>query len=85
MGNTGGKILADVDTDYGQIEQLTRDCLEDTHVQAAVNFPTTLRRLSKAEYDLLYRHGWEVANYTLLSRCPDIFAHQKVTFGEFTH
>ena len=77
MGNAGRKILADAGTDLQRIKQLTQDCLEDTHVQAAVNFPTTLRRLSQAQYDLLYQHGWEVANHTLISWCPDLFVHRK--------
>jgi NTE family protein len=73
MGNPGRKILADAGITEERIKHLTSECLSHTHVQTAVNFPTTLRRLSKVEFDLLYQHGWEVANCTLHSRCPTLF------------
>ena len=73
MGNTSRGILTDAGTDREVMDKLTRDCLSDIEVKKAVNFPTTLRRLSETEYDLLFQYGWEVANCTLLSRCPDLF------------
>ena len=75
MGNPGQKILADAKMEQQGITGYTTNCLDEAQVQAAVNFPTTLRRLSETEYDLLFTHGWEVANYTLQSRCPDLFGH----------
>ena len=41
-------------------------------------FDTTLRRLKEHEFDLIYQHGWEVANFTLLSRCPEYFSHMGI-------
>lgn len=81
MGNTGRKILADAGIDKQSIDEYTRDCLDESQVQTAVNFPTTLRRLTDAEYDLLFEHGWEVADHTLKSRCRGLFGtirHRKV-------
>lgn len=45
--------------------------LEDT--QTAAGFPTTLRRLLAAEFEILCRHGYEVADATLASRQSDRF------------
>ena len=47
-------------------------------VEKVKYFETTLRRLTENEFDLLYQHGWEVANYTLLSRCPEYFSHIEI-------
>lgn len=73
MGNTSQKILNDAGTNQEVVSEITRDYLDDTEVQKAVNFPTTLRKLSETEYDLLFQHGWEVTNCTLLSWCPQLF------------
>jgi NTE family protein len=75
MGNTSRKIFTDAGTDREFMDELTRDCLSDIEVKKAVNFPTTLRRLSETEYDLLFQHGWEVTNCTLQSWCPDLFRY----------
>lgn len=44
------------------------DQLSDVDVRWAESFKTTLRRLSGVEFELLMRHGFEVANATLATR-----------------
>ena len=77
IGNTGRDILEDVETDRELIDRLTKNSLSPQEVQSAGEFKTTLRKLTEAEYDFLYRHGWEVANFTLQTRCPDLFQYKE--------
>ncbi|MDE0011649.1 MAG: patatin-like phospholipase family protein [Candidatus Poribacteria bacterium] len=81
IGNTAREILETIETDEGLdeelIDELTRNTLSMKQAKDAEDFKTTLWRLEEAEYDLLYRHGWETANFTLQARCPDIFQHME--------
>ena len=77
IGNTGRKILEAAGIDNESIDELTENSLSLKDVKSAANFKTTLRKLTDIEYDLLYRHGWEVANFTLYARCPDIFQYKE--------
>ena len=54
---------------------LCQTCLSAEDATRAALFPTTIRRLTDAEFELLFRHGHEVADYTLHGRYPDRFAH----------
>ena len=78
IGNTGRKILAAVGIEKESIDELTKNSLSLKDAEAAEEFKTTLRKLTKAEYDLLYRHGWEVANFTLQARCPNLFQYKEL-------
>ena len=78
IGNTGRTILAAVGIEKESIDELTKNSLSLKDAEAAEEFKTTLRKLTKAEYDLLYRHGWEVANFTLQARCPNLFQHKEL-------
>ena len=77
IGNTGRKILAAGGIEKESIDKLTRNSLSLNDAKSAEDFKTTLRKLTVPEYDLLYRHGWEVANFTLQARCPDFFQHKE--------
>ena len=44
-------------------------------VAHAAEFKTTLRRLSRDKFDLLMRHGFEVANATLAARQGSVFSY----------
>jgi hypothetical protein len=37
--------------------------------------PTVIRKLAQNEFTLLYRHGYEVANYTLYAYNDDQFKY----------
>lgn len=58
-----------------ELMALCRSCLSAEDATRAALFPTTIRRLTDAEFELLFRHGYEVADYTLHSRYPDQFEH----------
>ena len=77
IGNAGRKILEAVGTNNELIKKLTKNSLSAKKAQSAAEFETTLRKLTEAEYDLLYQHGWEVANFTLQARCPALFQHKE--------
>ena len=51
--------------------------LEEVDVARAERFKTTLRRLSGEEFELLRRHGFEVANATLATRQADRFSYRE--------
>lgn len=77
IGNTPYFLLKEAGTNEEEISTLIKNSLPKENVELAANFETTLRKLSENEFDLIYQHGWEVANYTLLSNCPDYFSHCK--------
>ncbi|MCP4582834.1 MAG: patatin-like phospholipase family protein [candidate division Zixibacteria bacterium] len=56
---------------------LIGDALDKSESDRAANYATTLKRISENDFDLIARHGWEVANYTLLALCPNLFKHKK--------
>jgi len=53
------RLLGDRDASTQQL--LAYVWLKKSDVQAAVVFPTTLRRLTETDFDLLERHGYETA------------------------
>ncbi len=73
MGNAASKILRDAGMPEDAVLSIGAGCLPETEVRMAADFATTLRKLGQEEFDRLYRHGWEVANCTLASRCPNLF------------
>lgn len=73
MGNAASKILRDAGLPEEAVLSIGGGCLPETEVRMAAGFATTLRKLTEEEFDRLYRHGWEVANCTLASRCPTLF------------
>jgi hypothetical protein len=43
----------------------------DTEQERAAYFGTTIRRLSQSEFECMFRHGFEVADYTMYGCYPD--------------
>ncbi|GIM28596.1 hypothetical protein CPJCM30710_12620 [Clostridium polyendosporum] len=76
-GNTARHIMIEAGMSTEQIKNSTKNVLTKQEVEEASNFPTTLRSLTNDEFDLIFKHGWEVANYTLFSRCPTLFNNNK--------
>ena len=68
MGNTAEEIYS-----AAKLQAPTGSFLTKSSAQKAANFPTTLRRLRNEEFEMLCRHGYEVADATLASRQPDRF------------
>lgn len=44
--------------------QLVEQCLSSEQVKIALNYPTTLRKPSESDFQILFRHGYETANNT---------------------
>jgi NTE family protein len=58
-----------------ELAHLCQTCLTEAEADRAENFPTVIRRLTDAEFELLFRHGYEVADCTLHAYYPDLFGH----------
>ena len=72
IGNSSESIYA-----AAQCESPPGPFLDDNAVNDAAGFRTTLRRLRPLEFDLLFRHGFEVADATLCSRQRTNFTHRR--------
>jgi NTE family protein len=48
-----------------QVSQLCSGCLSEQDAARAAEMPTVIRKLTEEEFELLFRHGFEVADYTL--------------------
>lgn len=70
IGNTGRDILKSAKIAEGIVAPLDEDPLSATDVCTAARLKTRLRRFSTVDFDLAYRHGSEVAHYTLAAYCP---------------
>lgn len=68
IGNTTATIYA-----RASVEAPKLDVLTEPAVRQAADLETTLRRLTTNEFDVLFRHGYEVADATLCSRKPQSF------------
>jgi len=58
-----------------ELAHLCQTCLSEEDADRAGAFPTVIRRLTVAEFELLFRHGFEVADCTLHAYYPDLFGH----------
>jgi NTE family protein len=64
IGNACSKVLTAAQrTD--DIAALAPGCLDEQSATRAAATPTFIRKMSTDEFDLLFRHGFEVADYTL--------------------
>ena len=57
------------------------DTLKLREVEIAAKMNTTLRRISNTEFDLLYHHGYQVADATLSAYCSDLFHCMPLTIS----
>lgn len=71
-GNTCAHVLRAA----GKAEDIPKfcpGCLSEEDATRAAEMPTVIRKLTMAEFDLLFRHGFEVADYTLYAYNSDKF------------
>ena len=80
LGNTVEKVYGAVGGSAPAGEALGED-----DVAWAAGFQTTLRRLKGREFDLLVRHGFEVANATLATRQEPVFSYEARPVPEGVH
>ena len=74
IGNACGEVLRGAGR-QGEIPRLCPNCLSDEATTLAANMGTVIRRLSSEEYEMLFRHGYELADYTLYAYQPDDFGY----------
>jgi len=72
IGNTCEQVLEDAGRE-DEIARLCPHCLTEKEAEVAANMDTVIRRLSESEFERLFRHGFEVANYTLYAYHADQF------------
>jgi NTE family protein len=73
-GNTCEQLLRGA----GKTDDIPRycpECLPKEKTDRAANMPTVIRKLTEGEYRLLFRHGFEVADYTLYAYNDDQFGY----------
>lgn len=71
-----GNTCHDVLDGSPRAEELARvcpGCLSEKDATRAAEMPTVIRKLTLEEYELLFRHGFEVADYTLYAYYSDKF------------
>ena len=66
IGNSAKKIVKDSNCAHNLAQRLTKMCLTETDVFEAMNYKTTLWMPKQSDYQLLLRHGYEVAECTFL-------------------
>lgn len=64
IGNSCRQVLTDAHRTE-DLESYSPLCLDESAAAQAAATPTMIRKLTHDEFDLLFRHGFEVANYTL--------------------
>jgi NTE family protein len=74
IGNTCKQVLAGAGR-HDEVAKLCEGCLPEEQVRLAASMGTTARRLSRDEFERLFRHGFEVADYTLCAYHPHEFEH----------
>lgn len=62
IGNSAEKIAADSKCSDDLKRFLLQACLSTSEAERAMNYKTTLQKPKKSDYQLLLRHGYEVAN-----------------------
>jgi NTE family protein len=72
IGNVCANVLRGAGKEAEEIARLSSECLPEEDCDAAANMGTDIK-LSQDECDLLFRHGFEVADYTLYAYNEDEF------------
>lgn len=76
IGNSVKEIL-EAGKWTGDIEKFSIGSLSKENVVKIKNYKTTLRKMSKDDFKIIFRHGWEVANTTLIAYCNELFAKKE--------
>ena len=65
IGNTCREVLEAAKRPADEIARLSAACLSAKDVNQAAKMGTTIRQLAPEEFERVFRHGFEVADYTL--------------------
>ena len=74
VGTTCETIFRDAGRE-DEIASLCPHCLDQRETDRAAEMGTVISRLSRQDFDRLFRHGFEVADCTLHANCPDEFRY----------
>lgn len=74
IGNTCSYVLRGTEME-DEIPDMSLHCLTKEEADSAANMKTEIGRLSEERYELLFRHGFEVADYTLYAHNTDKFKY----------
>jgi len=74
IGQTCAQVLRHARR-QGEIDTICSDCLPESEALRSAQMGTHVRRLTHEEFQRLFRHGFEVADFTLHAYHPDRFAH----------
>jgi NTE family protein len=83
IGNAAEYILKDSKQSPSERTACINASLSAAKVRAAANYETTLKKMTDEDFSLLFRHGWEVADYTLIAYCPGLFDHVEYKRPQF--
>ncbi len=75
IGKTCEYILSHTNLTPAEKKEICADTLPETDCHEAAIFKTTIRQLEPWEYTLLFRHGFELADYTLHGFYPNQFEY----------
>ena len=70
VGNTCQSVLENAGR-QAEIARLSPQCLDAQEARRAADMETVIRRLTEEEFERLFRHGFEVADYVLYAYYPD--------------
>jgi NTE family protein len=76
IGNSSQDLVRKARVDPAGYAALLAAGLPGLEARQAATLGTHLKRLEPTVFDRLYRHGWEVADGTLCTRCGVRFTHQ---------
>ncbi len=76
IGNTAAYLVRRARVDPTGYADLLAAGLPEPEARLAATLGTHLKRLDPTVFDRLYRHGWEVADGTLCTRCGPQFTHR---------
>lgn len=76
IGNSSQDLVRKAKVDPTGYADLLAAGLSGHEARQAATLGTHLKRLKPAVFDRLYRHGWEVADGTLCTRCGARFTHR---------
>jgi NTE family protein len=74
IGNTPAEVLKD-SPHTAKLIQLEKSCLPAAEAKLAANMSTVIRKLTSEEFSRLFRHGFEVADYSLYAYNDDLFGY----------
>jgi NTE family protein len=68
-GNSSRTVLKNAN------ESIHQGCLTEEQAEKVAEYPTVIKKISEEDYSLIFRHGFEVTDYTLYAYFSDQFKY----------